>query len=481
MIEGLTNDRRMERGHMVNNPRLSRYIGDKAFYKTLLSILLPVVLQNGLTNLVSLLDNIMVGSVGTEQMSGVSIVNQLIFVFNLCIFGGLAGAGIFTAQFFGKEDHEGVRYTFRFKLMLALLIFAVGLVIFNCFSQPLIGLYLHEGSESGDIAATARYGMDYMKVILWGLLPFAIQQVYAGTLRECGETVVPMKAGIVAIFVNLVFNYILIFGKFGAPAMGVRGAAAATVLSRYVELAIIMVWTHTHKDHAPFIRGAFRSLHVPLHLVRDIFKKGMPLLANEFLWSAGMATLTQSYSTRGLAVVASMNICSTISNLFNVVWLSMGTVTAIMVGQQLGASRFEKAKETVRRLAVVSIAGAVAIGVIMIAFSPLFPRIYNTTDEVRSIASKLLIIVALAGPINAYCHTCYFTLRSGGKTWITFLFDSAYLWVLSIPLARMLTGLTAWPILPIYACCTFIDVVKAGLGFFMVRSGMWIHNIVDSK
>ena len=465
---------------MALNGRLSRYIGDKAFYRSILTILIPVILQNGLTNLVSLLDNIMVGSVGTEQMSGVSIVNQLLFVFNLCIFGGLAGAGIFTAQFFGKKDSEGVRYTFRFKLLTALSLLAIGLVVFIGFSKPLIGLYLHEGSESGDIAATAGYGADYIKIMLWGLLPFAIQQVYASTLRECGETVVPMKAGIAAILVNLAFNYILIFGKFGAPRMGVRGAAVATVLSRYVEFAIITIWTHTHKEHAPFIEGAYRSLRVPLTLVRDIFKKGMPLLVNEFLWSAGMATLNQCYSTRGLAVVASMNICSTISNLFNVVWLSMGTVVAIMVGQQLGASEFDRAKITVRRLMVVSVGGSIAIGIIMIAFAPLFPRLYNTTEEVRLIASRLLMIVACAGPINAFCHCCYFTLRSGGKTWITFLFDSAYLWVLSIPLARLLTGATLWPILPIYMCCTFIDVIKAAFGGFLIKKGVWVNNIVNS-
>lgn len=459
--------------------RLSRYIGDRAFYQSMLAILLPVVLQNGLTNLVSLLDNIMVGSVGTEQMSGVSIVNQLLFVFNLCIFGGLAGAGIFTAQFFGKGDQEGVRYTLRFKLITSAVLLVLGITIFSCFNHPLISLYLHEGSETGDIAATAAYGMDYVGVMLWGLLPFALQQVYASTLRECGETVVPMKAGIIAILINLVFNYIFIFGKFGAPVMGVKGAALATVMARYVECAIIVVWAHTHKTEVPYIMGVYRSLRVPLHLVRDIFKKGMPLLANEFLWSAGMATLTQCYSTRGLAVIASMNICSTISNLFSVVWMSMGTVVAIMIGQQLGASQFDRAKSTLRKLIVVSLGGAVAIAVVMVGFSSLFPMLYNTTAEVRGIASKLLIIVALAGPVNAFCHCCYFTLRSGGKTWITFLFDSVYLWVLSIPLARLLTGATAWPIIPIYICCTYIDIIKAIAGGILLKKGVWVNNIVD--
>ena len=154
---------------MTQKKWYSKFIGDRAFYKMLLAIAVPIMLQNGLTNLVSLLDNIMVGSVGTEQMSGVSIVNQLLFVFNLCIFGGLGGAGIFTAQFFGKKDTKGVQHTFRFKLLLALSLMAAALVVFVFFSEPLIALYLHEGSETGDIAATAAYGAKYMKVMLWGL------------------------------------------------------------------------------------------------------------------------------------------------------------------------------------------------------------------------------------------------------------------------------------------------------------------------
>ena len=158
--------------------------------------------------------------------------------------------------------------------------------------------------------------------MLWGLFPFALQQAYASTLRETGETVLPMKAGITAILLNLVLNYIFIFGKLGLPAMGAAGAALATVIARYVECAIIVIWTHRHADRAPFIAHAYRSLRVPMYLVRDIFRKGMPLLANEALWSAGMAALTQCYSTRGLAVIAAMNISSTISNLSNVVWMS---------------------------------------------------------------------------------------------------------------------------------------------------------------
>ena len=456
----------------------SRYFGDKAFYKLLMTIAVPVMLQNGLTNLVSLLDNIMMGAVGTEQMTGVSIVNQLLFVFNLCIFGGLSGAGIYTAQFFGKNDHQGVQHTFRFKLMLVATILVVGLAVFLGFGDKLIALYLHEGSQTGDITATAEYSAKYLRVMLWGLFPFALQQAYAGTLRETGETMLPMKAGIVAIFVNLVGNYLLIFGHLGLPAMGVEGAAWATVISRYVECAIIVGWTHRHSDQARFIIGAYQSMRVPAVLTKDIFKRGMPLLVNEFLWSAGMAVLTQSYSTRGLAVVAALNISSTISNLFNIAWMAMGTAVSIIVGQNLGAGEFDKAEESCWRILTFSVLSAIGVGAVMYACAPLFPQIYNTTQEVRDIAAGVLRVVAVAGVLHAFNHSSYFTLRSGGKTWITFLFDSVYLWVISIPMARILSTATVWDIVLVYGICQFTDIIKCALGYVLLKKKVWINRIV---
>ena len=206
--------------------KASKFFGNKAFYRSIIAVAAPILLQNIITNFVNLLDNIMVGQVGTEPMSGVAIVNQLLFVFNLCIFGGLAGPGIFSAQFYGKGDLEGVRSSFRAKLYVG----AAALVVFGATlltaGQSLISLFLHEGQDAAlDLQATLGYGMDYLHVILLQLLPFVVSQIYASTLRESGETVLPMKAGITAVFVNLFFNYVLIFGKFGAPALGVVGAA----------------------------------------------------------------------------------------------------------------------------------------------------------------------------------------------------------------------------------------------------------------
>ena len=461
---------------------LKRYIGDKAFYRRVLGVALPIIIQNGITNFVSLLDNIMVGQVGTLQMSGVSVVNQLLFVFNLCVFGAVSGAGIFTAQFFGSQDHEGVRHTFRFKFLVSIGLVLTGVAVFLLAGQPLIRLYLKGDGDPRDVALTLAYGSDYLRIMLLGLLPFALASTYSGTLRETGQTMVPMVGGIVAVFVNLIFNYILIFGHFGAPAMGVRGAAIATVLSRYVELAIVAGWTHLHSDRNPFIQGAYRSVRIPGRLLKSIFVKGMPLLVNEALWSLGMAFLNQCYSVRGLDVVAAMNIATTLNNLASVVFLSMGNTVGIIIGQMLGAGKSaEEVRDADNKLIAVAIGSCLVFGGLMAACGNLFPQLYNTTDDVRWIATRIIWICAAFMPIHSYCNATYFTLRSGGQTMVTFLFDSCYVWVCSVPLAFCLSRFTDMPIVWLYLACSCMDFVKCGIGNYMLRRGTWIQNLSKAE
>ena len=457
----------------------SRYIGDKAFYNRMLAVTVPVLIQNVITNFVSLLDNVMVGRIGTEPMSGVAIVNQLLFVFNLCIFGGLAGAGIFTAQFFGSGDEEGVRHSFRVKLWVGAVSTAVFIGLFLAAGDGLISLFLHEGEEALDLAATLDFGRAYLLVMLPGLPLFALSQIYSSTLRECGETVLPMKAGLIAVAVNLLGNYLLIYGKLGLPALGVVGAAWATVLSRLVEAAIVMAWTHRNSKKHPFIRGAYRSLRVPGPLVRRVAVMGTPLLLNELLWSAGMTVLTQCYSMRGLEVVSAQNISSTISHLFFCAFFAMGSAVSILVGQLLGAGKLDKAVDEARKLTAFCVALCVVVGGIMALVAQWIPELYNTTPLVKRLAGRLLLVTAAMMPVNGYTSTCYFTLRSGGKTIITFLFDSGFIWVLCIPVAWVLAYHTAVPILPMVIVIQSLDLIKCVLGFFLVKSRKWVNNIVS--
>lgn len=456
-----------------------RYIGDKAFYRSVFAVALPIIIQNGITTFVSLLDNVMVGQVGTLQMSGVSVINQLMMVFNISLFGACSGAGIFTAQFHGSCNHDGIRHTFRFKMLscLAMAVLSIGLLLSA--GDSLIGLYLQGKGDPADAAATLGFGMDYLKVMLWGLVPFAMTNAYASTLRECGKTILPMVGGVAAVFVNLILNYTLIFGHFGAPAMGVQGAALATVISRYAELAIVAGWTHLHAKSTPFIQGAYRSAYIPGALLKKILIKGTPLLVNEFMWSTGMAFLNQCYSTCGLDVVAATNISSTISNLASVVFLAMGSTAGIIMGQMLGANRPEAdIRDTNRKLLATGVASGVFFAAIMASVSGVFPLLYNTTPEVRALATRLILLCsAIWMPLHAYLNPVYFTIRAGGKTLVTFFYDSGFLWLAMIPLAYVLSRFTDISILPLYAICNLVESVKCIIGATLLRKGAWMQNL----
>ena len=458
---------------------LKKFIGDKRFYRMVLTLVVPIVIQQGITNLVNLLDNVMVGGLGTESISAVAIVNQILMVFNMTIFGGLSGASIFGAQFFGKGDQDGMRHTFRVKLYFGVLTTLLAVALLVVRGEGFIDLFLRGESDGGDLALTLAEGMRYLQVMLWGLIPFMVVQVYAGTLRETGETVAPMVGSVIAIVLNLVLNYLLIFGHLGCPRMGVTGAAVATVISRYVEMVYILAHTHAHPEKYPFIQRLFSSLYVPGALVKKIVVTGLPLLLNEVLWSLGMTFINQSYSTRGLSAVAAINITATAWNLFCVIMFAMGNAVAILVGQRLGAGDKEGARDVDRKLIFLTVAAHVVMGLLLIACSGLIPLLYNVEPGVRQLTQRLLMVAGASLPIHAFIHVTYFTIRSGGKTVITFLFDCVYTWVVPVTLAYCLCHLTSLPIVGVYFCVQFIDIIKVVIGALMLRSDFWANNVVD--
>ncbi len=461
--------------------RLNNLFGDRAFYRRMMTVALPIIIQNGITNFVSLLDNVMVGQVGTVQMNGVAISNQILFVFNLCVFGVVAGAGIFTAQYHGSGDCEGVRFTFRYKLMAGVLLAAVGALVFAVFGRSFISLFLRGEGSAADAAASLEFGYEYLLIMLIGVLPFALSNAYSSTLRETGQTVVPMVGGICAIFVNLCLNYILIFGHFGAPKMGVAGAALATAISRYAELAVVAGWTHTHTAKVPFAKGAYRSLRIPLRLFKQILIKGSPLLLNEFMWSAGLTVINQSYSTCGLDVVAAQNISGTLYNLSGVVFMAIGNAVGILIGQMQGKGESAEAiRDANGKMITASVLSCMVFGGIMAACSGVFPLLYNTTDAVRGLATRLIVINALVMPFNAFTNAAYFTIRSGGKTVVTFLFDSGFMWCVAVPLAFFLSRFTDISIVPLFFVCSATDVFKSAIGLKMLKKGNWIRNLTTA-
>lgn len=451
----------------------------KPYYKRMVLIAIPIMIQNGITNFVNMLDNIMVGRVGTLQMTGVSIINQLMFVYGLCIFGAMSGAGIFTAQFYGKKDKDGVRSTLQYKLALSIILAIIGIATFTLAGETLISAYLQGEGSAEDIAAVMQYSKSYLRITIIGAVPFALSQAYASTMRETSDRIVPLVATISAVFVNLVFNYLLIFGKFGFPELGIEGAAIATTLSRFIELYILVIWAHTHRKKYDFIPGLFTKFTITLPQVWKITLVTIPLLLNETLWSAGMAILNQCYSVRGLDVVAAVNILSTLTNVFNVSFIAFGSATGIILSQMLGAGEKKKAEFAAPKLFTFSVFVVIFIAAAMALFAPIFPKIYNTDDTVRHLATSLILTAAIFMPVQAGTNAGYFTLRSGGKTLITFIFDCGFVWLVNIPIAFVLSRFTDLYIVYLYGAVIGMETFKCLLSYILVRKGVWLNSVVD--
>ena len=451
---------------------------DKSSYKKLLSIAIPMMVQNGISNFVNLLDNLMIGRVGTNALSGVAIANQLIFVFYLLIFGATAGVGIFSAQYHGKGDQEGIRYTFRFKIVMNTALAAACTLALFFFSPKLIHLFLLGEGDPADAAETLKIGVDYMRVILISLIPIGLTQAYAGTLKDVGRTKVPMIASVCAIFVNLVGNFLLIYGYLGLPALGAVGAAIATVISRFVELLILVIYTGNHQDIFPFIRGAFSDFRVPKDLAGKFIIKALPLMANETLWSLGVTTMNQCYSFRSLDSVAALNIQSTIWNLMGVAFIAMGEAVGIVMGHILGSGELSTAKEKAKKMRRLTVLCGLVFGVLCIAVAPFFPLLYKTTDLIRAMATCFIIICGAMMPFCAYNHASYFIIRSGGNTMITVVFDCIYTWCIAVPTAFILSHFTSISVTWMFGIVQALESVKCVVAFILVRSDLWVKNIV---
>lgn len=459
---------------------LKSVIGDKALYKRIFIFAIPIMIQQGITHFVNMLDNVMVGTVGQAESTGVAVSNQLMFVFNLCVFGAISGAGIFTAQYFGKGDLEGVKQTFRFKIIFCVLLAALGISLFCLKGEDLIMLYLNKDDNAELAARSLGFAESYLYIMVIGLVPYTISQCYGSTLREAGQSTVPMAAGVVAVAVNLSLNYVLIFGKLGAPKLGVNGAAVATVISRFVELAVLVAYTFIKRQKCIFILEGFKSPYISFSLIGEIFKKGMPLMLNESLWASGIATVNRFYSQRGLDVVAANNISQTFFNVFSVAFMSVGVAIGILLGHDLGGGKNrEKIKTEAFKSIFFSVFVSAVIAVVYAVCAIFIPRIYNVSDNARSIATHLMQVTALTMPLDAFAHASYFTLRSGGKVIITLIFDSFFVWGVTVTAAAVLINYTSLGIITVYFICQALNVIKCVLGFVFVKRGSWIKNIIS--
>lgn len=335
-------------------------IGDKSFYKRLIAVSLPIIVQQLITSSVQLVDNVMVGSLGELAIGSVSVVNQLYFVVILVTFGVLGGAGVFTAQYFGSKDFDKLKQTYRFKVIASLLVAVLSFIVLSFFGEFLISLFTEN-------PITIAGGMDYLSIVKWSMFPWAISVAISFTFREIGITKPLLKISLVTILINTLLNYLLIFGSFGFPKLGIEGAAIATLISRCVEGGLFVILVY--KKGQVFNSKIKEIFKINGFVLKAIIIMAIPLMLNEVLWSTGQTMFMEAYSTRGDNALAAANITGAISQLVFVIFGGMSTGIAVMVGNTLGENKLEQAKENSKKLIFASIVFSLSFSTIRIISS----------------------------------------------------------------------------------------------------------------
>lgn len=458
---------------------MKKFIGNKAFYKEVFAIILPIMIQQGITTFVGLLDNVMVGQLNGDAISGVAIANQIMFIVTICYIGGLAGPGIFIAQYFGAKNDNALKEAFRAKIILTVFITIIAMVLLFIFKEPMIRSFAKSDSGSSGIynEAVIKYGVQYLGIMIMSLPVFGIIQLFASTFREIKETKVPMFAGIAAVLVNLSLNSLLIFGLFGFPRLEVRGAAIATIIARVVEVSILIYIAY--KNEMIFTQNIFKHFYIEPKRFKLMLRKTLPLLSNELLWSSSTTIILFAYAQRGTSVIEAFTISSTVSNLFFIIFGALATGISVMVGNELGANQIELAKENAYKLLFFAIVMCLTFGLILAGLAPITPLLYNVTEAVRWQATQFMWVIASLMWVFAFNAGIFFILRAGGMVVITFLFDATFAWVVAVPLALVLSIYTSIPILLVYIIVESVSIFKGLIGIQIVKNGKWARNLTE--
>jgi putative MATE family efflux protein len=447
---------------------MKKLIGDKAFYKTLFAVAAPLVLQQLITTSVQLVDNVMVGKLGEEAIGSVAVVNQLYFIVILITFGALGGAGVFTAQYFGSKDFDKLKQTFRFKLIIGFGLALLSLIIFSIFGQNLIGLFTKNPITIGG-------GLDYLNIVKWSSFPWILSVAIASTFRETGITKPLLYISIATIITNTALNFILIFGYLGFPALGVVGAAIATLIARFIEFFLTVILLRK-RGHA-FNTKLKSVLHIDKKVLIAIILMALPLTINEALWSSGQTAFLHTYSRRGDSALAAMNITGAISQLVFVTFGGIATAVAVLVGNTLGKNELEQAKDNARKLIFSAVMIAAVAGVVLFILSFFIVDIYDVSNSTKAIAQFNIRVNAIFIPVFSFNVAMYFTLRSGGDTKSTMMIDSGYMWVVAVPVAMLLSYLTELPVTLMFLIVQALDIPKMGFGLWRYRKEHWVKNL----
>ena len=447
------------------------FFGTKAFYKEISSIALPIMAQQFVTSFVNLIDNVMVGGLGQAALTSITVANRFYMIASSVLFGLCGAAGIYIAQNYGAGKHDRCQKLFNINMTWNVLVMAAFMAVL--FAAPEWTLRLF--SKTPEIIGL---GMDYLEYVKYTYIPYGITMAVTMAMRAVGLNKIQLKVGTLTVLINTVLNYVLIYGKFGAPAMGVKGAALATLIARVVEMAIYLVIlvrkTHYYRLDLPGL------VRLDFGMMKSIMGKAVPLTANEMLFSLGVTLVFKSYMRIDEMLVAAISVVDTVMNLAFIVFGGLSSAVAIFVGGKLGAGKLEEAKGDAKKIIVFGMMIAAALGCIMFLVAPYIHHLYSLNEEAIAALEKMIRIKSILLPIYVINVCTFFILRAGGDTWSTLLFDSVFLWFGQVLVSTVLSIWAPIGLVTLYIIIELLDLAKMFFAFALLKKGKWVRNLAEN-
>lgn len=441
---------------------------DKTFLSKFVNVAFPVMISAFVTFLVSFIDNIMVGTVSNNAVSGVYAANEVTFIYNLMVFGIIEGAGIFIQQFHGKGDLLSEKKCFNFKIISVIIFMIIFLPIFYLLGRNIVWFFC-----KSDINAQSIYeeGKNYLNLIIISYIPFSIGYIYSTTLREIGETKYAMYASFSAIIINSLFNAIFII----VLKWGVVGAALATIIARTIEMLVVILICH--KKKFGFCNRLFSQFILDKELSIKIIKRGSLLFINEIGFAFGTIAQSLAFSQRD-GVLSAISILTTVTNVMTILIQGLSAAIGVILGQDLGQSDFNKAWKDNIKLNLLAFYMCIFTGIILAVLSHFIPNLFTKVDDSQKIiATKLILCYSCLLVFNCWSITCYYTLKAGGKTLQTLLLDTGSLFIIYLPVAWIIALYTNLNIIWFYIIVRGLDILRAFVGFILVSKKKWLNNL----
>lgn len=445
---------------------------DKKFIKTLMLLAIPIILQSLVTASLNLLDNLMIGSLGENEIAAVGISNQFYMLYYYTIMGITLGAGIFMSQFWGKKDVTSIHKFLGISLVVGMISTIFFAILAFFFPEMIMKIFIAEN-------IVIEQGVAYLKMVALSYIFTTVSLAYAAALRSIGQTKIPMYGSLVGLVFNGILNYIFIFGKFGAPVMGVAGAALGTTVSRFMELAFILFIIYKNKN---VVAGKISQLlDFNFDLVKRYFITATPVVFNDVMWIAGITAYFIAYSKLGINATATMQIANTINNVFNIFGIGIASASAILIGNKIGAGKEEDAKKDAIKISVFGVLVGIIIGILFFVLAPFIAMLFKITPETYNNVIFVLRIMAIVLPLRFFGITQIIgVLRGGGDVMYAIIIELVAVWLIGVPLSFVGAVYFKLPITIVYILVCLEEPFKAIATYPRLRSGKWIKNLVKN-